>query len=116
MGQVNLHQYYITAEVMSVLRVSRAAVPKIASHNNWKVHRIGNGVANLYPKFNVLECRAHQLRTRLVKQLGWSGKGLYRNVDIDIECPECEAFAIEWPPAPELPNKYLCLEGHEGKI
>jgi hypothetical protein len=74
------------------------------------------GNVYLYRDEDIYEYRDHRLRTRLVKILGWRGRGLYRAADLDIECPVCEGLAVEWPPPPELPEKFRCLKGHEGKL
>lgn len=104
--------YYDTAGAMTVLNVSRFAVSKIARRENWGFFKVGT--SRLFHATDVHEYRDHQRRRDLVKALGWAGRGLYRIDDIDISCPICEAFAVEWPPPPLLPRTYLCLNRHKG--
>ncbi len=102
--------YYDTPGAMEVLKVSRAAVSKIAKAEGWSSEKVGN--SHLFHADDVHEYRDHQARTKLVKSLGWVGRSLYRVDDIDIVCPICEGFAVEWPSPPSLPTNYLCLNGH----
>lgn len=106
--------YYDTAGAMDVLKVSRAAISKIAKAEGWSSEKGGAG--HLHHAEDVHKYRDHQARRRLVKSLGWKGRGLYRCNDIDISCPICEVFAVEWPAPPLLPTNYLCLNGHKGDI
>jgi hypothetical protein len=101
---------------MKVLGVSRVAISKIAKAEGWQSKPIANGAAHLHRAEDVREYRDHQIRTKLVKALGWHGRGLYRADDIDIVCPICGGFAVEWPPPPEISKQFMCLEGHEGEI
>lgn len=106
--------YYDTPGAMVVLNVSRAAISKIAKGENWPPLKVGN--SHLYTVDDVREYFDHQARTELVKALGWKGRGLYRYDDIDISCPICEVFAVEWPAPPQLSKTYLCLNRHKGEI
>lgn len=106
--------YYDTPGAMVVLNVSRAGISKIAKGENWPPLKVGNSY--LFRADDVHEYHDHQARTRLVKTLGWKGRGLYRYDGIDISCPICEGFAIEWRGPPYLPTNYLCLNGHKGEI
>lgn len=100
-------------EAADLLDISKQAVQKAATKEQWHiVRKVGN--VHLYAAEDVLEYRDHRYRTRLVKALGWSGRGLYRVDDVDIECPQCVAFAVEWPAPPYLAEKFMCLEGHKG--
>jgi len=110
-----INGYYSIPEAAHTLGLTPIGARKVARKEDWLIaFKIGN--ANFYHAADVLEYRDHQQRTKLVKALGWNGRGLYRNDDIDIECPQCGAFAVEWPPAPELPGLYICAEGHDGKL
>ena len=106
--------YYDTAGAMKVLKVTSAGVSKIAKAEGWLPLKVGN--SHIYHASDVHEYRDHQTRRRLVKSLGWKGRGLYRIDDIDISCPICEGFAVEWPAPPNLPETYLCLKGHKGDV
>jgi hypothetical protein len=106
--------YHTTAEAAAVLGLSNAGFRKAAKAEGWRFYQVGN--VHMYATSDIREYRDHRQRTKLVKSLGWCGRGLYRNDDIDIECPVCGAFAVEWPAAPEIPIKFMCLEGHEGEI
>lgn len=106
--------YYDTAGAMEVLKVTRAAVSKIAKAEGWPSLKVGN--SRLFHIDDVHEYRDHQSRTKLVKALGWKGRGLYRYEGIDIACPVCDAFAAETIATPNLPKTYLCLNGHKGEI
>ncbi len=106
--------FYSTKEAAPILGLTEIGVRKVARREAWAVaFRIGG--ANFFNAGDVREYRDHQQRTRLVTALGWKGRGLYRNDDIDIICPQCAGFAVEWP-APEIQIKYRCLEGHEGQL
>lgn len=105
--------YYTSAEAQAALGVSGAALKKIASKEGWSVVQL-SARYSLYPADDVLEYRDHRLRTQLARKMGWNGRGLHRADEIDIACPECGAFAIEWPPPPELAVKWYCVNGHSG--
>lgn len=106
--------FYTITEAGITLSLTKIGAGKVARAEGWQAYRVGN--VNLYPAEEIHEYRAHRQRTQLVKALGWHGRGLYRCDDIDIECPECGAFTVKWPAPPELPEKYLCLKGHEGEL
>jgi hypothetical protein len=106
--------YYTTAQAAHHLAISKQGVEKAVRIEGWKPIKVGN--VHLYRTEDVHEYRDHRYRTQLVKALGWRGKGLYRASDIDIVCPQCGHFAIEWPAPPEISTKYMCLEGHEGSL
>jgi hypothetical protein len=110
MSKQVLPGYYTTSEAADHLGVSKTAVQKAATKEKWKPTKIGNVI--LWYVEDIREYRDHQHRTRLVKELGWQGRGLYRIDDIDIECPVCGAFAISWPAPPEISLVSLCIEGH----
>lgn len=111
----NIKGFYSTAEAAPVLGLTKIGTGKVARREGWPV-AFNIGGANFYAATDVHEYRDHQQRTKLVKALGWRGRGLYRADDIDIECPECGGFAVEWPAPPELSNKFMCLKWHEGKL
>jgi hypothetical protein len=103
------------AEAVALLGISKQGAQKAARVEGWHiVCKVGN--VHLYRKEDIREYRDHRHRTQLVKILGWRGRGLYREDDIDIECPVCGAFAVEWPAPPYLSEKYICLKGHKGEI
>lgn len=106
--------FYTITQAAAYLGISKEAVSAAADRNGWETISVGN--VRLVPKEDVHDYRDHRQRTELVKALGWGSRGLYRNDDIDIECPICGGFAVEWPAPPELSEKYMCLEGHEGKV
>ena len=105
---------YTHAEAAPVLNLSVDGVKKAAKKNRWGFRKRGN--VYLFDAQDILEYRDHGHRTTLAKELGWAGRGKFRDDNIDIECPEpgCGAFAIEWPPME--PVKFKCLNGHEGKV
>jgi hypothetical protein len=109
----NIPGYYATAEAAKVLGMSKTSTEDAARREGWTVYKVGN--AHLHPVEDVREYRDHRLRTRLVKKLGWRGRGLYRVSDVDVKCPVCGGFAVGWPAPPEIPIKFMCLEGHEGE-
>jgi hypothetical protein len=106
--------YYTLTEAAAHLGLSKSGAEKAASTEGWERYKVGN--VHLYPSADIREYRDHRHRTQLAKALGWHGRGLYRCDDIDIECPVCGAFAVEWPAPPYLSEKFLCVEGHEGEI
>jgi hypothetical protein len=108
--------YYSLAEAAAYLHLSKPVTSRVAKSKKqqWPVYEVGN--VHLYREEDIHEYRDHQLRTQLVEALGWRGRGLYRADDIDISCPICDAFAIEWPAPPELSTKFMCLNGHEGEL
>ncbi len=106
--------YYDTTGAMEVLKVTRAGVSKIAKTEGWPSYKSGKG--HLFHATDVHEYRNHQSRRDLVTALGWKGRGLYRKDEIDINCPNCGRFAVEWPAPPALPKTYLCLNGHKGEL
>ncbi len=114
MTEQKIPGWYDTPGAMQVLEVSKVAISKIAKSNAWQSQSLSNG--SLHRAEDVHEYRDHQIRTELVTALGWKGRGKYRVTDIDISCPECDAYAIEWPAPPDLAEKYLCIKGHEGQI
>lgn len=100
-------------EAAAHLGISKHAAQKAAAKEQWDiVRKVGN--VHLYAAEDVWKYRDHRYRTRLVKALGWLGRGLYRADDIDIECPICGGGAVGWPAPPYLSEKFLCLEGHKG--
>lgn len=107
--------YYTLTEAATLLGLSKPGTIKAAKSEGWPIaKKVGN--VHLYHAEDVHEYRDHRIRTKLVKILGWYGRGLYRNGDIDIECPTCGGFSVEWPAPPELSVKFLCLNGHKDKI
>jgi hypothetical protein len=108
----SLPGYYTTAQAAAILGLTKKGTAKAARVEGWHVYPAGN--ANMYVVEDVYEYRDHGHRTQLAKELGWSGRGKFRNDTIDIECPKCGAFAVEWPPME--PIKFKCLDGHEGVI
>ncbi len=111
--KTQLPGHYTHTQAAALLCCSKEAVAVAAKRNGWPQIKVGN--VKLLQKEDVRDYRDHRYRTQLVKALDWSGRGLYRNKDIDIECPECGAFAVMWPAPPEIPTKFMCLKGHEGK-
>lgn len=105
--------FYSIKEAAPILGLTRIGARKVPRREGWPV-AFKIGWVNFYAAADVHEYRDHQQRTRLVTALGWRGRGLYRNDDIDIICPQCGAFAVEWPAPPEIQIKYRCPEGHEG--
>lgn len=101
-------------EAADMLGISKAAAQKAARAEQWSIVRKAGNVY-LYDAEGPLEYRDHRQRTQLVKVLGWRGRGLYRADEIDIKCPSCGRFAVEWPAPPYLPEKFICVEGHEGE-
>jgi hypothetical protein len=108
--------YYSLAQAAAHLGISKSVTSRVAKLQipPWPIFKAGN--AHCYRAEDIHEYRAHQLRTQLAKALGWRGRGLYRVDDIDIACPICDAFAIEWPATPKLSDRYLCVNDHEGSI
>lgn len=104
--------YYTLTEAADHLGMSKAGIDKAAKKESWPTFKAGN--TKLYATADIHEYRDLRQRTKLVKALGWQGRGLYRVDDIDIECPFCGGFAIEWPAPPKIQNKFMCLKGHEG--
>lgn len=107
--------FFSITEAAPILGLTKIGAGKVPKREGWTV-AFNIGKANFYRADDVHEYRDHQQRTRLIKSLGWRGRGLYRADDIDIECPECGAFAVEWPAPPEIQIKFMCLEGHEGEL
>ncbi len=109
--------WYDTPGAMEMLgEITRKAISKIAKSEGWHSVPVGNGVAHMHRAVDVHEYRDYQIRTRLVKILGWKGRGLYRIEDIDISCPVCDAYAIEWPAPPYLAKKFICINEHKGEL
>ncbi len=106
--------WYDTPGAMEFLDVSRNTISKIAKREDWQSVSMASGNIHLHRAEDVHEYRELQLRTRLVAALGWKGRGKYRGTDIDNSCPVCWAFAIEWPPPPQLATQWLCVKGHGG--
>ena len=107
--------FYSIKEAAPILGLTRIGARKVSRREGWPV-AFKIGWVNFYAAADVYEYRDHQQRTRLVTALGWRGRGLYRNDDIDITCLECDGFAVSWPPPPEIQIKVRCLKGHEGRI
>lgn len=106
--------YYTLVAAAAAIGFTKKGAEKAAKVEGWKRYKVGN--VYLYVSEDVHEYRDHRIRRDLAKKLGWRGRGLYRNNDINIECPECGAFAIEWPAPPYLSEKFMCLKGHEGEL
>jgi len=108
--------FFTLTQAAAILDMSRSGAKKAAKREGWTPYQAGN--AHLYRGCDVYEYRDHRTRTELVRSLGWCGpnRHLYRCDDIDIECPECGAFAVMWPPPPELADKWRCVEGHGGSV
>jgi hypothetical protein len=104
--------YYTLAQAAPILGLTKIGAIKAARAEGWKPYLAGT--THLYRAEDVYQYRDHRQRTELVKALGWRGRGLYRCDDVDIQCPTCGAFAVEWPAPPEISNKFICIEGHEG--
>lgn len=105
--------YYTTQEIAELLSLTRQRVASLARREGWASNLVGN--AALYPVDDVREYRDTRYRTQLLKKAGWwSGRGLYRDGDIDVGggCPECGKFAIEHP---DMDGRWVCLEGHKGE-
>lgn len=109
-----LHIYLSLTKAAAHLCMSKVALSKAAEREGWEVLTVGNN--HLFLKDDVRQYRDHRQRTNLVKAFGWKGRGLYRVDDIDISCPVCGGFAVEWPAPPLLPEMYLCLNGHKGDV
>lgn len=100
--------------------ITRQRVSAIAKAEGWQAQRIGTMA--IYPESEVSEYLAARRRTCLLNRAGWNpdSRKLYRDDDIDSECPICGAFAIirpvwlaqsgdeylsdSWP--------WLCEQGH----
>ena len=106
--------YLTTAQAADALGLSKKGLSKAAQREGWPRYQVGN--THLWRIEDVREYRDHCHRTEIVKELGWRGRGKYRVSDVDIACPVCEAFAVEWPAPPYLPKKFRCLKGHEGEL
>lgn len=110
--------YFTLTQAAAYLGLTRQALSLAAKAEKWKLHSVGT--AKLVRQDDVYEYRDHRYRTELVKRLGWSkdfdGPQLYRDSDIDCFCPQCGAFAVEWPPAPALSETIICLSGHRFEI
>lgn len=102
-------------EAAAILGISKPGTLKAVKSEGWTIAKIVGNI-HLYYAEDVLEYRDHRYRTQLAKAMGWSGRGLYRADDVDIECPVCGKFSVKWPAPPYLSDKFLCIEGHEGKI
>lgn len=103
--------HFSIIEAAPILGLTKIGAGKVARAEGWTV-AFKIGAVNFYAAADVHEYRDHQQRTRLVKALGWRGRGLYRADDVDIECPVCGGFAVEWPAPPYLSEKFMCLKGH----
>jgi len=91
--------------------MTRQRVAGLAQREGWEKQMVGN--AALYAAEDVREYRDTRYRTELVKKAGWwSGRGLYRDADLDIACPVCEGFAVERPLTAEGEIDWICLKGH----
>lgn len=106
--------YCTITQAAAVLGLTKTGAGKTARAEKWKFYKVGN--VHLYVAEDVNKYHDHRQRTKLIKALGWRGRGLYRadDIDIDIECPVCGAFAVEWPAPPEISLIYLCIKGHKG--
>lgn len=104
--------YYTAAEAAPILGLTKIGAAKVARAEGWIAYKAG--ITHLYRTEDVHEYRDHRRRTELVKVLGWAGLGLYRDDQIDTNCPVCGAFAVEWPPLE--PTRFLCLKRHEGEL
>lgn len=101
------------SEAAILLGISKTGIQKVAAREKWViVRKVGN--VHLYNTADVCEYQDHRYRTKLTETFGWKGRGLYRVDDIDISCPICDCFAVEWPAPPQIPNRYLCPNGHKG--
>ncbi len=117
MQQQVIPGWYDTPAVRVILGgISRVAVNKIVKCEGWQSVPGSPGASHLHRAEDVHEYRDHQIRTKLVKSLGWKGRGLHRINDIDISCPVCDGYAIEWPAPPYLADRYLCINEHEGEL
>jgi len=114
--------YYTPAEVMERFNWTRQQLSATARREGWLCHQVGR--ANLYSKRDVDNFALARLRTDLLRQLGWVGRGLVRHDDWDTICPECNGFAVFQPgknvqeeiqhlEAPTRPC--LCENGHRGE-
>lgn len=108
--------YLSTAEASQILNITRAGISLAAKAEGWTPVKVG--ISHLYRSADVLSYRNHQKRTKLVKLLGHRLQGcrFYRISDIDMRCPECAGFAVMWPPPPEIADRWLCVDGHEGEL
>lgn len=77
--------------------ITRQRVSAIAKAEGWQAQRIGTMA--IYPESEVSEYLAARRRTCLLNRAGWNpdSRKLYRDDDIDSECPICGAFAITRP-------------------
>ena len=95
---------YTAAELAAALAqieggepITRQRVAAIARAESWKPLRLGTMA--IYPEGEVAEYLAARRRTRLLNRAGWNPdkRMLYRDEEIDSECPICGAFAITRP-------------------
>jgi len=106
--------YYTLTQAATYLGLSKPGTAKAAKANAWPIEKVGN--VHLFFAEDVHEYAEHRQRTKLVKALGWRGRGLYRASNINVTCPICGAFAVEWPAPPEVSKIILCVEEHKGEI
>jgi hypothetical protein len=112
--QPKIPDYYTITEAAAALALSRPGAEKAAQREGWEFIEVGN--VHLFRVEDVREYRDHRQRTKLVKALGWRGRGLYRCDDIDLSCSECDDFAVMWPPPPLIADRHLCINGHLEKL
>jgi hypothetical protein len=82
--------YYSIPEAAGAIGLTKVGAGKVARREEWPI-AFKIGPSNFYYTEDVREYRDHQQRTKLAKELGWRGRGLYREDDIDGECPTCWA-------------------------
>jgi hypothetical protein len=110
--------YYTTAEIAARFGWQRQQVSATARREGWQRRMVGN--AALWHAADVDEYAQARMRTELARELGWRptsrGQGLIRHNDLDIVCPVCEGFAVEYSPDAQVQATgdppWLCENGH----
>ncbi len=97
MPKTEIKGYYNSREIQTRFGWnSRQQVSATAKREGWSVRKLGT--ANFYPEAEIDAYAFARQRTALVRELGWGGRGLFRQKEFDTECPECGEFAAFLPP------------------
>lgn len=107
-------RFYTSQELIKLLGVTKQRISNLAKEQGFI-----EAAPGLWYDTEVDEYLTNRQRTDLLKAAGWwNGKGLCLWDEVDIDCPECGAYAVHKPYLGEEQDYYgeswpwRCSKGH----
>lgn len=97
--------FYDTAAVQSIFGWTPQQVRLTAKREHWHVTKIGH--SNLYSVVDVEKYALARQRAALAARLGRRPPIPVRDSSLDVVCPVCGKFAVQWK------RRTMCVNGHE---